>query len=351
LAKRLVRITLADLASRIGARLEGDGDLQVSGVATLEQAGPEQVAFLANPRYRSRLAATRAGAVILTDEDLAQAPGSALITGNPYAAYARAAEILSPEEQPEPGADTGAWVAADVTAPQSVSIGPGSVIESGVSLGEGVSVGAGCFVGRGCTLGEGSRLWPNVSLYPETRLGRGCRVNSGTVIGSPGFGFAEEDGRWLRVPQLGRVLIGDNVDIGANTCIDRGAIGDTVIGDGVILDNLIQIAHNVVIGENTAIAGCTAVAGSVCIGRRCRIAGGVGIAGHLSIADDVVVTAMSLVTKSITQPGTYSSGTPLQANRQWRKNSIRFQQLDQIARRLAELEQAAVRQSESGDDV
>lgn len=351
MAKRLVRITLADLATRIGARLEGDADQEVSGVATLEQASPSQVTFLANPRYRSRLSVTRAGAVILTEQDLAQAPGAALVTGNPYAAYARAAEILCPEERPAPGVDPSACVAADVTVPHTASIGPKAIIESGVSLGGGVSVGAGSFVGRGCTLGEDSRLWPNVSLYPETRLGAGCRVNAGTVIGSPGFGFAEEQGRWLRVPQLGRVLIGDNVDIGANTCIDRGAIEDTVIGDGVILDNLIQIAHNVVIGDNTAIAGCTAVAGSVRIGRRCRIAGGVGIAGHLSIADDVVVTAMSLVTKSITQPGVYSSGTSLQPNRQWRKNSVRFQQLDQIARRLAELEQAVVRRSESGDDV
>jgi UDP-3-O-[3-hydroxymyristoyl] glucosamine N-acyltransferase len=224
------------------------------------------------------------------------------------------------------------------------------VIEQGVRLGERVSIGAGSFVGSGCDLGVGTRLWSNVTLYPDVRLGKRVRVNAGAVIGAPGFGFAEDGGRWVRIPQVGRVLIGDDVDVGANTTIDRGAIGDTVIENGVILDNLIQIAHNVHIGENTAIAGCTAIAGSVRIGRRCRIAGGVGITGHLSIADDVVVTAMSLVIKSITRPGVYSSGLPLQPNRQWRRSMVRLQQLDELARRIDELEKT-VQRSDSGDDA
>ncbi len=326
------------LAAETGAALEGDGAIEIDAVATLQSAGAGQIAFLANSRYRRHLETTGASAVIVRPEDLERAPVAALVSDNPYLVFARVAALLNPERRPEPGVDPSARIAEGCRIPASAAIGPFVVIEEGVELGEEVVIGAGCVIGRDCRIGAGSRLHPNVTLYHGVTIGARALIHSGVVIGSDGFGMANDGGRWVKVPQLGGVVIGDDVEIGANTTIDRGALEDTVIGDGVRLDNQIQVAHNVRIGAHTAIAGCVGIAGSTHIGQRCQIGGGVGIVGHLTIADDVVITAMSLVTGNITRPGLYSSGTPLEPNPKWKRNAVRFSQLDEIARRLQALE-------------
>jgi UDP-3-O-[3-hydroxymyristoyl] glucosamine N-acyltransferase len=335
----LTGLTVEALASRLGAELRGRGEGRLQSVASLSTAGPDQLAFLANPRYRQHLAATRAGAVILTESAAADCPVPALISANPYADYARAAALLCPPRSEPPGIDPAAAVAEGASLGRDVSIAATAVVETGAVLGDRVVLGPGAVVRAGCRVGDDSRLGSRVVLEPGVSLGRRCILHGGVVIGGDGFGFAPENGRWVKVPQLGGVRIGDDVEIGANSTVDRGAIDDTVIEDGVKLDNQVQVAHNVWIGAHTAIAGCTAIAGSTRIGRACAIAGGVGIAGHIEIADGTVITAMTLVTRSIRQPGTTWSGSlPMDDNRSWRRNSARFRQLDDISRRLADLE-------------
>ncbi len=329
---------LGELANQVGALLEGDPECEIDSVSTLQSASHGQIAFLANSKYRRYLPGTKAGAVILKQEELAQCPTSALVSDNPYLTYARVASLLNPNSDASSGIDPSAMVADDCQLEEGVTVGPHAVIESGVRLGAGAVVGAGCVIGRQSEIGAGSRLYPNVSVYHGVKIGTNAIIHSGVVIGSDGFGMANDQGRWVKVPQLGGVVIGNDVEIGANTTIDRGALEDTVIEDGVKLDNQIQVAHNVRIGAHTAIAGCVGIAGSTQIGRRCQIGGGVGIVGHLTIADDVYVTAMSLVTGNINKPGLYSSGTPLEPNSAWQKNAVRFRQLDDMARRLKEIE-------------
>jgi UDP-3-O-[3-hydroxymyristoyl] glucosamine N-acyltransferase len=335
------RHTAAGLASRFGLALRGDGDAAVEGVATLAAAGPRQLAFLANPRYRGQLAGTRAGVVVLREEDAPARSGTCLVAADPYAAFARIAALFAPARDVVPGIHPSAVVDPGASIDPSASIGPHASIGARSRVGAGAVVGPGCVVGDDCEIGEGCELVARVVLVTRVRLGRRVLVHPGAVIGADGFGLAMEraaepggEARWRKVPQLGGVEIGDDCEIGANTTIDRGALGDTVLEHDVRLDNQIQVGHNVFVGAHTAMAGCAAVAGSARIGRYCLIGGGAGILGHLELCDRVVVTAMSLVTRSIREPGEYSSGTPLMDNRSWRRNAARFKQLDALARGL-----------------
>ena len=330
--------TAASLAERFGLGVRGDATAVVDGVGTLATAGASQLAFLANPKYRGQLAGTRAGVVVMREADAEGFAGTALVARDPYAAFARIAALFAPVPDRPPGihpsavVDPTATVATDAHVGAFVSIGARSRIEAGAVL------GPGCVIGEDCVVGAGSELVARITLVTRVRLGRRVRIHPGAVLGADGFGLAMDEGRWLNVPQLGGVVVGDDCEIGANTTIDRGAIEDTVLGDDVRLDNQIQIGHNVTIGAHTAMAGCSAVAGSARIGRYCLVGGGAGILGHLEVCDRVVVTAMSLVTGSIREPGEYSSGTPLMDNRSWRKNAARFKHLDALARRVQRTE-------------
>jgi UDP-3-O-[3-hydroxymyristoyl] glucosamine N-acyltransferase len=320
--------SLGDLAVRFGLGLHGDPGLLVSRVATLSHAEPGSLSFLANPRYRRQMESTRATAVLVGPDNAASCPVAALIDPNPYLAYARIADLLHPRALPLPGIHASAVVAQSARIPPSASVGPLAVIEEDVEVGERVLVGPGCIVQRGARLGADTRLTARVTVYAGVRIGQRCIVHAGAVIGADGFGFAPDAGTWVKVPQVGTVLVGDDVEIGANTTIDRGAIDDTVVEYGVKLDNQIQVGHNVTIGAHTAVAGCVGISGSTTIGRRCMIGGGVGIAGHLTIADDVVVTGCSLVSASIRQAGSYSSGMPAVETRMWRRMVAHLRRLD-----------------------
>ena len=330
--------TLAELTARCGGELRGDGGVRIQAVATIQNAGPGSIAFLANPHYRKFLASTGASALILSPADAEGCKLPALVTPNPYLLYARVATLLAPAAAVRRGVHPAAHVDPAAKVAPDAWIGPGAVVEAGTEVGAGASVGPNCTLMEGARLGEGSRLVANVTLCHRVHIGKRALLHPGVVVGADGFGFAPDKGGWVKVPQLGTVRIGDDVEIGANTTVDRGALEDTVIEDGVKLDNQIQVAHNVRIGAHTAVAGCTAIAGSAVIGKHCMIAGGVGITGHIEICDGVTVTAMTLVTHSITQPGVYSGSLPMDTQQQWRKNSVRFRQLDAIARRLAALE-------------
>ncbi|WP_295933436.1 UDP-3-O-(3-hydroxymyristoyl)glucosamine N-acyltransferase [uncultured Xanthomonas sp.] len=326
--------TADEIAERFGLQLHGDGSVAVRGVATLAQAGPGQLSFLANPRYRAQLADSTAAIVVLRADDAEAAPGTALIARDPYVAFAKIAALFDvaplrpPGIHPSASIDPSAQVAASAHIGAFVSIGARSVI------GEGCVIGPGCVIGEDCQIGAGSELIARVTLVTRVRLGQRVRVHPGAVLGADGFGLAMDAGRWIKVPQLGGVRIGDDCEIGANTCVDRGALEDTTLEEDVRLDNLVQVAHNVHIGAHSAIAGCTGIAGSAKIGRYVMLGGAVGVVGHLEICDKVVVTGKSVVRNSIHEPGEYSSGTPLTDNRTWRKNAARFKQLDALARRI-----------------
>ena len=334
---------LAQLAERFALDLRGDGSRVISGVGTLATATPAQLSFLANPRYRSELRASQAGAVVLRADDAAEYPGPALVAADPYVAFAKIAALFDALPSGEPGVHPTAVVAADAVIAASASIGPHCVVEAGARVDAGAFLGPHCIVGADCRVGAQSRLVARVTLVRRVQLGQRVLIHPGAIIGADGFGLAFDrsafdQGGWLKVPQLGGVRIGDDCEIGANTTIDRGAIEDTVLEEDVRLDNQIQIAHNVRIGAHTAMAGCSAVAGSATIGRYCLIGGGAGILGHLNVADRVTVTAMTLVTHSIDQAGEYSSGTPFQSNRDWRRNAARFKHLDELTRRVQAIE-------------
>ncbi|MCE8020776.1 UDP-3-O-(3-hydroxymyristoyl)glucosamine N-acyltransferase [Halomonas sp. MCCC 1A11036] len=331
--------TLAELAERLGAHLVGDGSRRVRGLASLKEAGPDQVAFVANRSYLKDLANARAGAVLLHPEHAAACPVARLELANPYLGYAHLSQLFDPIlAPPQGGVHPAAVVADDVVLGARVSIGPNAVVESGVELGDEVVVGAGCFIGAGSHIGAGSRLHPNVTVCHGVIIGARAILHSGCVIGGDGFGFAHDGSRWHKIAQLGGVVLGDDVEVGSCSSIDRGALDDTVIGNDVKIDSQVQIAHNVRIGDHTALAGCVGIAGSTKVGRNCMLGGGVGLSGHLTICDGVQVTGMSLVTNSIHEPGVYSSGTGAMTNAQWRKNAVRFKQLDDMARRLSRLE-------------
>ena len=332
-----MKLRLDEIVARLGGEVVGDGDTLISRIATLENSGPGDLAFLANPKYRNQLATTRASAVIMSPPAPESLP-AAILTPQPYLYYARVAQWLSPPPMPEPGVHATAVVLGEIAA--TASIGANVHIGRDARIGDQVVIGANCSIGEGVEIGADTRLAAGVSIYPGSRLGARCLVHSGAVIGSDGFGFAREtDGAWVKIPQMGHVLIGDDVEIGAGTTIDRGALGDTVIGDGVKLDNQIQVGHNVRIGAHTAMAGCVGIAGSAEIGARCTVGGGAVILGHLQIADDVNVSAGTLVAKSVTSPGTYSGMVPFLEHGAWLKNFSHLRHLDAMADKIRALEQ------------
>jgi UDP-3-O-[3-hydroxymyristoyl] glucosamine N-acyltransferase len=328
-----IAFTLAQIVERLGGEAVGEAAAPLTGVATLDSAGPSQIAFLANPRYRSRLAATRAGAVIVGRGDRDAACIARIVSDNPYAYYARTVALFHPVPAVVPGVHPTAQVDPSARVDRGAQVDAYAVVGAGAIVARGAWIGAHVAVGAEAAIGEATRLHPGATVYERCRIGARCIVHSGAVIGADGFGMARDAGRWIKIPQVGAVRIGDDVEIGANTTIDRGALDDTVIEDGVKLDNQIQVAHNCVIGAHTVIAGCTGISGSVTIGRDCMIGGGVGIAGHISICDRVTISGMTLVAKSITRPGTYTSGLPMMPHAQWLRNAALLRRLDRIAGR------------------
>jgi len=330
--------SLEELAESLQLTVSGDPARQISGLATLEAAGPAELAFLSNKKYQPQLAVTRAGAVILRPELVEACPVDCLVSEDPYLSFARVSRLFNRAPATEPGVHAAATVSGEADIDAAASIGPNAVIEAGAIIGPEAVIGANAYVGHGSRIGAGTRIYPNAVLYHDVRLGKGCTVHSQAVIGGDGFGYAPGPEGWEKISQIGGVRIGDGVEIGACTTIDRGALDHTVIEDGAIIDNLVQVAHNCRIGKNTAIAGCTGLAGSTIIGANCTLAGGVGVVGHVEICDGVHVTGMTMVTKSITEPGSYSSGTPMMTTRDWKRSAVRFAQLDAIQQRLASLE-------------
>ena len=330
--------TLSDFASRFGGELLGDAGLEITGVAPIERAGAHEIAFVSQAKYLRDVESTQAGALILPPEGRDRTERPRIITTNPYLYFARVSALLNPEPRPEPGIHATATVHAEASVPKSASIGPGAVIGRGVKIGERCAIGPNCVIGEQVTIGDDCLFHASVTIYPNCVLGSRVILHGGCVIGSDGFGLANDQGRWVKIPQVGRVLIGDDVEVGAGTTIDRGALDDTVIEEGVKLDNLIQVAHNVRIGAHTAIAACTGIAGSAKIGKYCMIGGAAMIHGHLDIADKVRISANTLITKSLTKPGTYTSALPFSEHGEWLRNAVHMRNLDKLAGRIKELE-------------
>lgn len=330
--------SLREIAARLGGEVLGDGEVVITRMASLAHAGPGELSFLADAKYRPLLATTRASAVVVGEAARSLTDLPRIITDNPYAYFARASALLNPAAPVEPGVHATAAIGDGTQVPQSAAIGPHCHVGRNVQLGEDVVLGAGCVVGDDVVIGAGTRLHANVTVYAGCRLGRDCVLGSGVVIGADGFGYAEQDGRWVKIPQVGRVILGDAVEIGANTTIDRGALDDTVIEEGVKLDNLIQIGHNCRIGAHSVIAGCVGIAGSARIGRHCRIGGAAMILGHLEIADGVTVSPGSMITRSLTQADTYTALMPFQTHAKWLKTAAQLRHLERMAERIARLE-------------
>lgn len=330
--------SLAELAQCINAELVGDPDYHVSAVASLQSAQAHDVSFIASPAYAKYLATCGAGVVILNQEQAAQFDGNKLIVANPYVGYARLTRLFDHSRTEVIGVHPSAVIGDGVVLGENISIAANAVIGSGVTLGDGVVVGPCVVIGDDTTIGNNTRLMANVTIYHGITIGSDCIIHSGSVIGADGFGFAPNGKEWVKIHQLGSVIIGNRVEIGACTTVDRGALGNTVLEDGVILDNLVHIAHNVRLGENCAMAATSAIAGSTVVGKNCTFAGGVGVVGHIDIGDNMHFTGMTMVSSSLSEPGSYSSGTPMSTTKEWRKNAVRFRQLDSIATRLSRLE-------------
>ncbi len=333
-------LSLGEIAVRYGCELRGDPDHEIRTVGTLANAAPDAITFLANPGYRPMLAGTRAGAVLVTAADAEDCPAAALVCADPYVTYARVATELHPPALPEPGISETATIDPSAVVPATASVAAGARIGADTVLGDHVVVGPNCVVGDGCRLGASTRLTASVTLWHGVTLGERCLIHPGAVIGADGFGIAQTREGWIKVPQLGSVRIGSDVEIGANSCIDRGAIEDTVIGDDVRIDNLVQIAHNVRIGDHTALAAMVGIAGSTEIGERCLFGGASGVVGHVRIADDVVLGGRCMVTSDIREPGMYGSAMPHDEIRVYKRNVARYRQLDRLARRLRQVEKA-----------
>ena len=334
-------VSLGELAVRFGCELRGDPHTRIERVGTLAQAQAGSLAFLANPRYRAQLADTAASAVILTAAAAASCPTAMLVCENPYAMYARIAQLLNPVPAFAPGIHPSAVVAASARIHESACVGALAFVGEAVEVGPRAVVGPGCVLLAGVRLAEDVRLVARVTLGAGTVVGARSVLHPGVVLGADGFGFAPERGSWVKVPQLGVVRLGADVEVGANTTIDRGAIEDTVIEDDVKIDNLVQIGHNVRIGAHTVIAGCTGVSGSTTIGKRCLIGGAVGISGHINIVDDVVATGFSAIANSLAKPGLYSSTLPVEEARTWRRLQGHFKRAGLLLARVRRLEQAA----------
>lgn len=330
--------SLGELADKLALECSGDVTCSISGVANLERAGPSDLSFISSKTFLPQLASTGAAAVILHPEYAQRCPVACLLSQTPYLSYALASQLFDDGPKFQAGVHRSAVVSPHADIHSSAALGPHTVVEAGAVIGEDVIVGANSYIGHDSHLGRGCHIHSNVSVYHNVRLGEHCVIHSQAVLGADGFGFAPSSEGWQKICQLGGVRIGVGVEVGASTCIDRGTIEHTVIDDGVIIDNLVQIAHNCRIGKNTAIAGCVGLAGSTIIGSNCTLAGGVGVLGHLEICDDVHVTAMSMVTKTISTPGSYSSGTPMAPTAQWKRSAVRFSQLEKIHKRLASLE-------------
>ncbi|TAN81661.1 MAG: UDP-3-O-(3-hydroxymyristoyl)glucosamine N-acyltransferase [Gallionella sp.] len=334
-----VSYRLADIAAKLGGRVLGDGGVRIAQVATLEIAQPQHISFLTNSKYRAQLDTTKAGAVILGEADADATDLPRIISGNPYAYFARVSALLNPFPEASPGVHPGAVIGEGAKIDATASVAATAVIGDGAVIGAFSVIGEGCCIGANTVIGSRARLYPRVVVYRDCVIGDNLIAHSGAVIGSDGFGFAMDEGLWIKIPQTGRVVIGDDVEIGANTTIDRGALNDTVIGDGVKLDNQIQVAHNVRIGAHTAIAGCAGIAGSAVIGRYCLIGGGARILGHLELADHVEIAAHTLVGKSIREAGSYAAIFPFSKTGEWRKNAVHLRHLDDLAKRIKTLEQ------------
>ncbi|WP_375162888.1 UDP-3-O-(3-hydroxymyristoyl)glucosamine N-acyltransferase [Pseudomonas sp. LS44] len=342
--------TLGQLAERLDATLRGDPEKVIGGLATLQEAEPHQLSFLANPQYRKYLAVTKAGAVLLAPTDADAYAGDALLVANPYLAYAQLSHLFDRKPQATAGqVHPTAVIAADAVVDPAASVGAYAVIESGAQIASGTTIGAHCFIGARTIIGEGGWLAPRVTLFHDVKIGKRVVIQSGAVIGGEGFGFANEKGIWQKIAQIGGVTLGDDVEVGSNTTIDRGALADTLIGNGVKLDNQIMIAHNVQVGDHTAMAACVGISGSTKIGKHCMLAGGVGLVGHIDICDGVFITGMTMVTRSITEPGAYSSGTAMQPAAEWKKSVARIRQLDDMARRLQQMEKRLAAVTPAGD--
>ncbi|MGA9856009.1 MAG: UDP-3-O-(3-hydroxymyristoyl)glucosamine N-acyltransferase [Gammaproteobacteria bacterium] len=333
-----MQYTLAELAKRCGGQVRGDGNTLIRDVGTIQHAGPNTITFLTNPHYRRYLTDTRAAAVILSSSDAGMSQVPVLVSANPYLLYAKVAELLTARVLLPKGIDVSAKIHPKARISATAWIAPGAVLEADVVISDNVSIGPNCVIQAGASVAEDSRLVANVTLCHGVKVGKRALIHPGVVVGADGFGFARDGEAWVKVPQLGSVVIGDDVEIGANTSIDRGALEDTVIHNGVKLDNQIQVGHNVHIGEHTIIAGCAGISGSATIGRRCMLGGSVGVVGHIEICDDVTVTGMTVVTHSIHEPGVYSGLMPMDTSARWRKNSVRIRQLDELARRLIAIE-------------
>ncbi|NVJ57476.1 MAG: UDP-3-O-(3-hydroxymyristoyl)glucosamine N-acyltransferase [Vibrionaceae bacterium] len=343
----MTTISLADLANITGGVLHGDAEATVTMVAPMDKAQEGHVTFLSNPKYAKHLPECKATVVMVKQAQLDACVGNALVVDDPYVAFAKVAQALDTTPSPAEQIAPSAVVAADVQLGANVSIGANAVIESGVELADNVVIGAGCFIGKNASIGANTKLWANVSIYHEVVIGSDCLIQANTVIGSDGFGYANDKGEWIKIPQLGTVRVGNRVEIGSCTTIDRGALDDTVIEDNVIIDNQMQIAHNVHIGYGTAMAGGTIVAGSTKIGKYCIIGGASVINGHIEITDGVTITGMAMVMRSIEEKGMYSSGIPLQTNREWRKTAARVHRIDEMNKRLKAVEKLMEQKEES----
>lgn len=332
-----VAYTVKTLADYVGADYDGDGDYSIDGLASLPEATPSKLSFYVNRRYKDQLQASDAGCVLIREEHKMLFSGNKVVVSDPYLSYAKLSYLFREQTLAPPSIHPSAIIADDAVLGDGVNIGPNVVIEAGAKIAANCSIGANSVIGKKVYLGARTILHANVSIYNGVHIGESCILHSTSVIGSDGFGFAPSDEGWIKIHQLGEVHIGNHVEIGAGTTVDRGALDNTVVEDGVKIDNQVQIAHNVRIGEHSAIAAASAIAGSVVIGKRCTIAGCVGIVGHITITDDVHITAMSMITKSIVKSGSYSSGVPMNDTRAWKKNAVRFNQLDDMARELSSL--------------
>ena len=331
-------VTLDELARRFGGEVVGRGDVTIKGINTLERAGAGEISFLANGRYRKLLATTGASAVIVAPSDRDAATIPRLVIDNPYLCFARVAGFFHPPEIPPAGVHLSAVIEPGAVVAATASIGPLTYVAAGARVGERCVLGSHVSVGSRVVLGDDTRLYPRVVIYADCEIGRRVILHAGVVVGADGFGLAQDDGHWVKIPQIGRVIIGDDVEVGANTTIDRGALDNTVLEEGVKLDNQIQVGHNVRIGAHTAIAGCVGIAGSASIGRHCTIGGSAGILGHLEICDNVHVSAFTLVTKSITRPGHYTSQLPLMTHEEWLKSASHLKHLDRLADKMQALQ-------------
>lgn len=334
--------TLGELAALLAVELRGDPDVRIDGLATLKSAVPGKLSFLSNPRYVNQLADCKASAVIVNPEFADVCSSAKLISSSPYVTYARASQLFQPKVAAKSGIHPSANVHPSASIGAGVTIGCNVVIDADAVIGDGCAIGAGCYIGERSRLGEHCTLYANATLYHDVVIGRNAVIHSSVVIGADGFGFAFDGHQSIKIAQLGGVNIGDDVEIGAGSTIDRGALDDTVIEQGVKIDNQVQIAHNCVVGAHTIVCGCSAIAGSTVIGKYCTIGGGVGVIGHLRIVDKVMISAMSLVSQSILESGIYSSGTGLLETKEWKRNIVRFRQLDDMAKRIRELEKQTI---------